>query len=63
LKSELPTYLASTEDLSDKIDPLKWWERNESKLPHWFKACIKVLLCQPPSASVEQFYFTFKKVQ
>ena len=53
LKSELPTYLALAEDLSDEIDLLKWWERNEVKLPFWSNACKKVLLCQPSSASVE----------
>ena len=33
LTSELPTYLALAEDLSDEIDLLKWWERNEVKPP------------------------------
>ena len=60
LKSELPAYLALAEDLSDEIDPLKWWEKNEGVLPFWSNACKKVLLCQPSSASVERVFFTFK---
>ena len=38
LKSELPTYLALTEDIID-VDSLLWWEKNSKKLPFWANAC------------------------
>ena len=47
--------------LSYEIDLLKWWERNEVKLPFWSNACKKVLLCQPSSASVEQVLSLLKQ--
>ena len=56
LSSELPLYLALSEDLSDAVDPLDWWERNSAKLPFWSRACKQVLLCQPSSASVERVF-------
>ena len=54
LKSELPTYLAISEDAADGIDLLVWWEHYGDKIPSWAKACKKILLCQPSSACVER---------
>ena len=59
LKSELPTYLALTEDIID-VDSLLWWEKNSKKLPFWANACKKVILCQPSSASVERVFSLLK---
>ena len=35
---------------------LEWWRGNETKLPHWAKACRRALLVQPSSASVERVF-------
>ena len=35
---------------------LKWWHRNETKLPNWVNACEQVLLVQPSSAAVERVF-------
>ena len=53
LKTELPAYLAATEDISPEIDPLHWWKAHESALPKWAEATRKVLLLQPSSAAAE----------
>lgn len=45
LKSELPAYLATTEDVAVDVLPLTWWEHNAETLPCWAKACKKVILC------------------
>ena len=36
---------------------LEWWRGNETKLPHWAKACRRALLVQPSSVSVERVFF------
>lgn len=61
LKSELPTYLATAEDTADDVDTLAWWEQHTEKIPSWAKACQKILLCQPSSASVERVFSLLKQ--
>lgn len=38
LQKELPDYLAAAEGVSTDTDVLKWWEKQEDKLPHWAAA-------------------------
>ncbi len=54
LKSELPMYLASAEDVSSHIDPVAWWKSHEADLPNWAKACRLILLVEPYSAASER---------
>ena len=58
LKWELPEYLAAADDVSDKTDVMDWRKSHEqnSRLPHWTKACRLVLLVQPSSAAVERVF-------
>ena len=67
LKSELSTYIAAVEDVSNSIDPLEWWEYNEIKLQNWASAFIKLILVQPSSAAAETVFSllsnTFSKHQ
>ena len=60
LQKELPQYLAAAEGVSPEIEVLKWWEKQEKKLPHWSAACQQVLLCQPSSAAVERVFSSLK---
>ena len=39
LKSELATFIAAVEDVTNSIDPLEWWKFNEAKLPNWAIFC------------------------
>ena len=59
LKAELPAYLAKAADVDSSIDPLQWWQRNASALPHWVAAACKVLLVQPSSAASERVFSLF----
>ena len=56
LKSELPKYLASAEDVSPAVDRVGWWRRHEEDLPNWSKGCKDVLLIQPSSAAAERVF-------
>ena len=56
LQKELPDYLAAAEGVAPDIDVLKWWEKQEEKLPHWAATCRQVLLGQPSSAAVERVF-------
>ena len=56
LKLELPKYLASAEDISSTQDPVVWWKRHASDLPHWSKVCKEFLLIQPSSAAAEHVF-------
>ena len=41
----IPAYnIAAVEDLASTTDVLEWWRGNEKELPHWAKACRRVLL-------------------
>ena len=51
LKCELPTYIAAVEDVSDSIDPIRWWKTHQDQLPQWASACKRMLLVQPSSAA------------
>ena len=50
-------YIAAAEDVSNTTDVLKWWKRDELKLPDWAEACKCAHLVQPLSAAVEFFLF------
>ena len=56
LKTELALYLAAVEDLSQSVDPTKWWETHQEQLPHWASAYRKVILIQPSSVAAERVF-------
>ena len=56
LKAELPAYLAKAAGVASSIDPLQWWQRNATCLPHWASAARKVVLVQPSSAASERVF-------
>ena len=37
LKSELPRYVAASEDLSKQIDFIQWWSSHETDIPNGLK--------------------------
>lgn len=55
-KSELPNYLAASEDVSNQTDALNWWKSYEAELPNWAKACQVVLLVQLSSVAAERIF-------
>ena len=67
LKSELSSYIAPVEDVTNSIDPLEWWESNKAKLPNWASAFRKLVLVQPSSAAEERVFSlllnSFSKLQ
>ena len=50
------TYVAAADGVSAEIEVLKWWEKQEEKLPHWAPTCQQILLRQPSSAAVERVF-------
>ena len=56
LKSELSTYIAPVEDVTNSIAPLEWCESNEAKLPNWASTFRKLVLVQPSSAAAERVF-------
>ena len=58
LKSELPKYLVEDEDVSEKVDVIKWWKFHEDdgRLPSWTRTCRLVLMVQPSSAAAERVF-------
>ena len=56
LKSEIPTYMAASEDISAEIDPIAWWKSHAMELPKWANAFRLVLLVQPSSAAAERVF-------
>lgn len=56
LKSELPSYLATAEDVSEKIDILQWWKGHADTLPRWSSAFKLIVLVQPSSAAAERVF-------
>ena len=57
LKSEIPTYMAASEDvprLPTYINPVAWWKSHAMELPKWANAFRLVLLVQPSSAAAER---------
>ena len=61
LKSELPNYLAATEDseVSSQFDILEWWKHHKTELPTWTSVCRQVVLIQPSSAASEHVSLKF----
>lgn len=54
--SELPQYIACSEDVTLECDLLQWWKAKQSDLPTW-AACVKKVLCiQPSSAAAERVF-------
>ena len=49
LKSEIPTYMAASEDVSVEIDPIAWWKNHAMELPKWASAFRLLALVQPTS--------------
>ena len=60
LKSELPSYIAKSEGVSDKFDKLEWWRSHQHELPNWSKACKTAFLIQPSSAAAEHVFSLLK---
>jgi len=56
LKTELPSYVAKTDGISDTLDVLEFWKRNAVTLPFWSNAVKKVLAVQPSSAAAERVF-------
>lgn len=56
LKGEIPAYLSKVSDMDPSFDILHWWKQNESALPCWAAAVLKVLLVQPSSAASERVF-------
>ena len=59
LKSEIPTYMAVSEDvlrLLTDINPVAWWKSHAMELPKWANAFRLVLLVQPSSAAAERVF-------
>ena len=56
LKSELPQYLAASEDVSSVTNKLQWWKAHASDFPYWSNACKMILLLQPSSAAAERVF-------
>ena len=54
LKSEIPTYMAASEDVPTDINPVAWWKSHAMELPKWANAFRLVLLVQPSSAAAER---------
>ena len=61
LKTELPAYLAASEDIDPQFCPLEFWRRHKDTLPSWADACRKVLLVQPSSAASERVFSILKQ--
>ena len=61
LKSELPAYLAASEDVSPDFCPLEFWKRHKNSLPSWVAVVRKVLLVQPSSAASERVFSILKQ--
>ena len=69
MKTELAEYIAAAEDVSEGVDPLKWWRAKEdgASMLNWVKALKLILLVQPSSASAERVFsiltdsFNFKQ--
>ena len=56
MKSELPKYLATAEDVSPQIDTCEWWKHHSADIPTWATAFRKVALIQPSSAAAERVF-------
>ena len=63
LKAPTPADIARPRkraDVSEEFDPLDWWKRNSSTLPHWSACAKKILLIQPSSAAAERVFSLLK---
>ena len=56
LKSEMPTYMAASEDVPTDINPVAWWKNHAMELPKWANAFKLVQLVQPSSAAAERVF-------
>ena len=56
LKSELPSYFAAAEDVSEQVDAIGWWNGHKSNLPRWASAFKLLILVQPSSAAAERVF-------
>ena len=62
LKTELPKYLATVNDISVDINKIDWWRRHAVELPLWASACKSVLLVQPSSATAERVFLFYRTI-
>ena len=56
LKSEIPTYMAASEEVSTDTDAIIWWKSHANKLPKWAEVFRLVLLVQSSSAAAERVF-------
>ena len=56
LKTELPNYNATCEDVDPSHDILTFWKNHARSLPHWSTAASKVPVVQPSSAAAERVF-------
>ena len=50
LKSELPQYLAASEDVSLATEKIQWWRGHANEFLFWYNVCKMILLIQPAAA-------------
>ena len=56
LKTELPHYLSTAEEISPDYDVVEWWKIHELDIPNWADVCKLILLVQPSSAAAERVF-------
>ena len=56
LREEFPKYAVLTEELSNTISSLQFWNNNALSLPKWSHAAQHVFLLQPSSAAAERVF-------
>jgi len=61
LKSELPAYIAASEDVDPDYDPMDFWRSCKEASPSFAAALSKVLLVQPSSAASERVFSLLKE--
>lgn len=58
LKRELPEYIAATEDITPKYEPLELWRHYKYTLISWAAEVRKILLVQPSPAESERVLYS-----
>ena len=56
LKSELPSYLSSAEDVCENVDIIQWWKNHADRLLKWSSVFLQIVLVQPSSAAAERVF-------
>ena len=60
--TQLPAYLAASEDVSTEIKINGWWKSHNNELPNWTAIYKLFLLVQPSSAAAEYIPFLQNKM-